>query len=74
MAHFRPNVHHRPSGDRPAAAQALYDRVSFPVPMSADRADELARDGWQCIGVERDPAGLAVEYVFLRPRRAGGEP
>jgi hypothetical protein len=70
MGHHRPNVHHRPSGDRPSATSPLFSRVSFPAPLSADRLAQLEADGYEPAGVERDAAGLPVEYVFLRPRRA----
>jgi hypothetical protein len=70
-AHHRPNIHHRPSGDRPVAIKPLYDRTSFPAPLSDDRLAEIEADGWELAATARGPDGQPREFEFVRSRRAG---
>jgi hypothetical protein len=48
----------------------LFDRTSFPAPLSADRLYEIEQDGWEPSRVVRGPDGCPLEYEFIR--RADG--
>jgi hypothetical protein len=56
-----------------AGHRTLLERVHFPAAeITPGRIDELGKDGWMCVAVERGPDGLAVEYAFTRKARMPG--
>jgi hypothetical protein len=54
------------NASRRAGHRPLFTRVYRPAPIGLDTLAELEADGYEPIGIERDEAGLAVEYVFVR--------
>jgi hypothetical protein len=59
-------------GDRIPAFRSMFARVYLPAPLTADKLTELEADGYWPVGIERDPDGQPVEYVFVR--RTGTPP